>query len=771
MEQTVMLAQEAVSGRAGLPWLWWLGPIGAILALTFAYIFYRQVMSESEGTPKMIEIAQAVREGAMAYLVRQYRVVGLVFVLLFVLFLVMAFLNLQNPVVPFAFITGGLFSAICGFFGMKTATNASARTAHAASQSLNRGLQVALRAGAVMGLVVVGFALLDITAWFLILYYLFPAVLPNSFISVAANPLPTITATMLSFGMGASTQALFARVGGGIFTKAADVGADLVGKVEAGIPEDDPRNPATIADNVGDNVGDVAGMGADLYESYAGSILATSALGVAAVATASASFLAGHSIMDMQLRYLSAPIVLAAVGVVLSILAIYLVRADEDAGQAKLIGALSRGLYVSSIGIAVLALPILYFLELPNWWQVWVAVISGLVVGIVVGKATEYYTSHAFKPTRSIANQANTSSATALIEGMAVGMESNGIPVIAIVVGIAVSYYVVGGVNNILMGLYGVGIAAVGMLSTLGFTLATDAYGPIADNAGGNAEMSHLGPEVRQRTDQLDAVGNTTAAIGKGFAIGSAALTSLALLAAYLEEVRLVLTELRHVETVEIAGETVEVATMTMEHFMTFYNVTLLNPAVLIGLFMGAATAFYFSALTMRAVGRAAGGMVEEVRRQFRSDPGILAGTSRPDYAKCVDISTASAQREMVLPSMIAIAVPVVIGILFGVAGVLGLLAGGLAAGFALAIMMANAGGAWDNAKKYIEEGHYGGKGSPAHKAAVVGDTVGDPFKDTSGPSLNILIKLMSMVSVVFAGLVAAFANGQGLLYMLVNGG
>ena len=727
-------------------------------------------MAHNEGTPRMIEIAQAVREGAMAYLTRQYRVVGIVFAVLFVVFLIMSFLKLQNPVVPFAFITGGLFSAVCGFFGMKTATNASARTAHAASQSLNNGLQVALRAGAVMGLVVVGFALLDITAWFLILYYAFPVVLPNSFISTAANPLPIITATMLSFGMGASTQALFARVGGGIFTKAADVGADLVGKVEAGIPEDDPRNPATIADNVGDNVGDVAGMGADLYESYAGSILATSALGVAAVATAGTA-MGGFTIMELQLRYLSAPIVLAAVGVVLSIMAIYLVQADEGASQAQLIGALSRGLYGSSIGIAVLSLPVLYTLGLPNWWQVWTAVVTGLVVGIIVGKATEYYTSHAFKPTRGIAAQAETSSATALIEGLAVGMESKGIPVIAIVFGIAVSFYVVGGNNSILMGLYGVGIAAVGMLSTLGFTLATDAYGPIADNAGGNAEMAELDPKVRDRTDQLDAVGNTTAAIGKGFAIGSAALTSLALLAAYLEEIRLVLTELRGIETVQIAGKAVAVATMTMQDFMIYYNVTLLNPAVLIGLFIGAATAFYFSALTMRAVGRAAGGMVEEVRRQFRSDPGILAGTSKPDYARCVDISTASAQREMVTPSVIAIAVPVIVGILFGVAGVLGLLSGGLAAGFALAVMMANAGGSWDNAKKYIEEGHHGGKGSQAHKAAVVGDTVGDPFKDTSGPSLNILIKLMSMVSVVFAGLVVAFAGGQGLLYMLVNGG
>lgn len=771
MEQTILMAQEAVAGRAALPWLWWLTPVAALLALGYAYYFYSQVMKESEGTPKMIEIAQAVRDGAMAYLTRQYRVVTIVFVVLFFVFLAMSYFKLQNPIVPFAFITGGFFSALCGFIGMKAATNASARTAHAATTSLNAGLQIALRAGAVMGLVVVGFALLDITLWFLILYYAFPAFLPNSFISVAANPLPLITATMLSFGMGASTQALFARVGGGIYTKAADVGADLVGKVEAGIPEDDPRNPATIADNVGDNVGDVAGMGADLYESYAGSILATSALGVAAVSVAAGSgtFLESATVLEMQLRYMSAPLVLASIGVALSIMAVYLVRAKEGASQGELIGALSRGLYGSSIGIAILALPMLYILDLPNWWQVWVAVVTGLIVGITVGKATEYYTSHAYKPTRGIAAQAETSSATAIIEGMAVGMESNGIPVVAIIVGITVSFYIVGGGSNILMGLYGVGIAAVGMLSTLGFTLATDAYGPIADNAGGNAEMSHLGAEVRDRTDQLDAVGNTTAAIGKGFAIGSAALTSLALLAAYLEEVRLVLSELRGVEFVEVGGQMVAVATMTMQDFMMFYNVTLLNPAVLIGLFAGAATAFYFSALTMRAVGRAAGGMVEEVRRQFREDPGILAGTSKPDYASCVDISTASAQREMVYPSIVAISVPVVIGVLFGVAGVIGLLAGGLAAGFSLAIMMANAGGAWDNAKKYVEEGHHGGKGSEAHKAAIVGDTVGDPFKDTSGPSLNILIKLMAMVSVVFAGLVVAVANGQGLISLLAG--
>lgn len=769
MDNASFWAQNGDVVRPSLPILWWLGPVAAVVALGFAVYFYRQVMKEDEGTPRMIEIAQAVRDGAMAYLKRQYKVVAIVFAVLFVLFTVMSFLRLQNPIVPIAFLTGGFFSALCGFFGMKAATNASGRTAHAASSSLNGGLQIALRAGAVMGLVVVGFALLDITVWFLILYYGFPVMLPNSFVSTAANPLAIITATMLSFGMGASTQALFARVGGGIFTKAADVGADLVGKVEAGIPEDDPRNPAVIADNVGDNVGDVAGMGADLYESYAGSILATSALGVAAVAAAGTAFLGDATQMEMQLRYVSAPIVLASLGIILSILAVYMVRADEQASQGQLIGALSRGLYGSSLGIAILSLPLLRSLGLPNWFAVWIAVVTGLIVGIIIGKSTEYYTSHAYGPTRSIAEQAETSSATSIIEGMAVGLESGGFPVIAVIIGIAVSFYALAGSSNLLMGLFGVGIAAVGMLSTLGFTLATDAYGPIADNAGGNAEMSELGSDVRERTDQLDAVGNTTAAIGKGFAIGSAALTSLALLAAYLEEVRLVLTELQGVETVEIAGKMVAVADMTMVDFVAFYNITLLNPAVLIGLFAGAATAFYFSAMTMRAVGRAAGGMVEEVRRQFREDPGILAGTSKPDYARCVEISTVSAQQQMVAPALIAILAPVIIGILFGVAGVLGLLAGGLAAGFLLALTMSNAGGAWDNAKKYIEEGHFGGKGSEAHKAAVTGDTVGDPFKDTSGPSLNILIKLMSMVSVVFAGLIVFFESGQGLVHMLVG--
>ncbi len=758
-----VLAQGADAARLPLPLAWWLAPIGSIIALAWAYTFYRSVMMVEEGTPLMAEIAQHVRDGAMAYLKRQYRVVAIIFAVLFVIFLVMSFFDLQNKVVPFAFLTGGFFSGLCGFFGMKTATNASARTTNAARQSLNAGLQVAFRAGAVMGLVVVGFALLDISVWFLALYYLFP---PDFF--GGANPLPQITVIMLSFGMGASTQALFARVGGGIYTKAADVGADLVGKVEAGIPEDDPRNPATIADNVGDNVGDVAGMGADLYESYAGSILATSALGVAAVAQ---QF--GRDEVAIQLRYISAPLALAAIGVILSIVGIYLVRAKEDATMKDLMGAINNSITYSSIGIAVLALPLVYLLQLgAQPWRLWLAIVMGLIVGVVIGRATEYYTSDEYKPTQEIAHQSNTGPATVIISGLAVGMESTGIPVLAVAIGIIVSFYLPGGAQNTLMGLYGVGLAAVSMLSTLGLTLATDAYGPIADNAGGNAEMAGLPPEVRRRTDQLDSVGNTTAATGKGFAIGSAALTALALLAAYLEEIRFGLIHLAGIEEVMIKGYDgpVQVATMTLNDFAAYYNVTLLNPAVLVGLFAGAATVFFFSAMTMKAVGRAAGDMVEEVRRQFREIPGILEGTGKPDYARCVEISTVGAQKEMVAPALLAIAVPVVIGVLFGVAGVLGLLAGGLATGFTMAIMMANSGGAWDNAKKFVEKGNLGGKGSDAHKATIVGDTVGDPFKDTTGPSLNILIKLMSMVSVVFAGLVAQ-VGASGLLGTLLGGG
>ncbi len=762
------LAQEGV--REPLPWLWWLAPVGSIIALAFAWIFYQSVMKLSEGTPQMAEIAQAVREGAMAYLRRQYRVVTVVFVVLFLIFAILAYgFGVQNQVVPFAFITGGFFSGLCGFFGMKTATNASARTANAARQSLNDGLQVAFRAGAVMGLVVVGFALLDISAWFLILYYLFPI----SFFGDLTNPLPQITVIMLSFGMGASTQALFARVGGGIYTKAADVGADLVGKVEAGIPEDDPRNPATIADNVGDNVGDVAGMGADLYESYAGSILATAALGVAAVigeAARNPDFLQGSTELAMGLRYLAAPLALAAIGVVLSIVGIYLVRAKEDATMRDLMGAINNSITYSSVGIAVFALGLVYLLQLNNPLALWFAILSGLVVGVVIGRATEYYTSDEYKPTKGITEQSLTGPATVIISGLAVGMQSTGIPVLAVTIGIAVSYYAPGGAQNALLGLYGVGLAAVAMLSTLGLTLATDAYGPIADNAGGNAEMAHLPADVRRRTDQLDAVGNTTAATGKGFAIGSAALTALALLAAYLEEIRFALIHLgEEITEVTIRGQTVQVADMTLQDFSAYYDITLFNPLVLIGFFIGAMAVFYFAALTMQAVGRAAGAMVQEVRRQFKEKPGILAGTDKPDYAQCVAISTAGAQREMILPASLAIIIPVLTGILLGVAGVMGLLAGGLTTGFVVAVMMANSGGAWDNAKKHIEKGALGGKGSDAHKATVVGDTVGDPFKDTTGPSLNILIKLMSMVAIVFAGLTTQLGPG-GLLGMLFGG-
>lgn len=738
-----------------LPFAWWIVPAGSIISLLFAYIFYREVMKQSEGTPAMVEIAQVVREGAMAYLNQQYKVVGVVFFLLCVIFLIMAFgLEAQNKVVPFAFLTGGFFSGLCGFLGMKTATNASARTACAAQSSLNNGLRIAFRAGAVMGLVVVGFALLDIAAWLLILYYLFPKIFPGF---LAENPLPQITVIMLSFGMGASTQALFARVGGGIYTKAADVGADLVGKVEAGIPEDDPRNPAVIADSVGDNVGDVAGMGADLYESYAGSILATAALGVAAVAAKD------YTNVELQLKYLSAPMILAGLGAILSIIGIYLVRTKEGATMKQLMSALNLGINFSSVAIAVAAALVLHYLDLPNKWQVWAAIVTGLTAGLIIGKVTEIFTSHDYAPTRGIAKQSSSGPATVIIEGVAVGMESTAIPVITIVIAIGLSFYIPGGATEPLMGLYGVGIAAVGMLATLGITLATDAYGPIADNAGGNAEMAQLDPEVRHRTDQLDSLGNTTAATGKGFAIGSAALTALALLAAYIEEIRYGLIHSAHQDVLNIPGVgPVETLKVTIPQFMTYYDVTLMNPKVLVGLFSGSVISFYFCALTMKAVGRAAGAMVTEVRRQFQEKPGIMQRTEKPDYARCVEISTVGAQREMVYPALIALTIPVLIGLFLGVAGVLGLLTGGLATGFVLAVMMANAGGAWDNAKKYVETGEVGGKGSEAHKATVVGDTVGDPFKDTSGPSLNILIKLMSMVSVVFAGLIAKYGDLLG---------
>ncbi len=755
-----LAAPVVQQAQASLPWLWWLTPVGSLVALIFAYYLYQSVMKHSEGTERMVEIAQAVREGAMAYLNRQYRIVGIVFAVLFVLLLIMSAFGLQSFIVPFAFVTGGLFSAVCGFIGMKTATNASARTAHAASNSLNEGLQVAFRAGAVMGLSVVGFALLDSTFWFLILYFVIP------------QNLPTLTVILLSAAMGASTQALFARVGGGIYTKAADVGADLVGKVEAGIPEDDPRNPATIADNVGDNVGDVAGMGADLYESYVGSMRAAMALGVAAVATKATvdpSFLTGgEDVLQAQLRYLVAPLAIAGIGVILSIIGIFLVRTKENASMGQIMGALTRSITISSILIAIASLGIIFLLDMPI--SFWFAIVTGLVVGEVIGRATEYYTSDEYAPTKGIAAQGETGPATVIISGLAVGMRSTAIPVLVVIIGIFISFYLPGGAQVPLMGLYGVALAAVSMLSTLGLTLATDAYGPIADNAGGNAEMAHLPAEVRQRTDQLDAVGNTTAATGKGFAIGSAALTALALLASYLEQVR---ASLISSGVTELAlpdfDLTIATSQVTLRQFADYYEITLLNPATIIGLFAGGMTVLFFSALTMDAVGRAAGAMVQEVRRQFKEKPGILEGTEKPDYALCVAISTAGAQREMIAPSILAIAVPVIVGILFGVAGVMGLLAGGLTIGFVMAVMMANSGGAWDNAKKYIEKGAYGGKGSTSHKAAVVGDTVGDPFKDTTGPSLNILIKLMSMVSIVFAGLIIQFGT-TGLLGWLIGG-
>ncbi len=725
--------------------LFWLAPFGSLMALVFAYVFFAQMKKESEGTERMAQIALYVRKGAMAYLRQQYKVVGIVFVCLVILLSFMAFvLKVQNNWVPIAFLTGGFFSGLSGFFGMKTATYASARTAHAAQKSLNSGLRIAFRSGAVMGLVVVGLALLDISLWFLILKSFYPISEGNG------HNLVIITTTMLTFGMGASTQALFARVGGGIYTKAADVGADLVGKVEAGIPEDDPRNPATIADNVGDNVGDVAGMGADLYESYAGSILATAALGAAA-------FLGKP---DLQLKAVIAPMVIAAIGTLLSIVGIFMVRTKEGAAQKDLLGALSRGINASSVGIIILSFFALRMLNITNYLGIWGSLVVGLLAGIVIGKATEYFTSHSYRPTQRIADNAKTGPATVIIAGIGTGMMSTTIPVLAVVIGTVFAFLSAASFNlaDVNMGLYGIGIAAVGMLSTLGITLATDAYGPIADNAGGNAEMSGLDKEVRKRTDALDALGNTTAATGKGFAIGSAALTALALLASYVEEIKVALLRVGQTTMQFANGEIVQTAKATLVDFMTYYNVTLMNPIVLVGIFIGAMMTFMFCGLTMTAVGRAASRMVDEVRRQFREIPGIMESKAEPDYARCVAISTKGAQREMLLPSLLAIIVPVLTGILLGVAGVMGLLIGGTAGGFVLAVFMANAGGAWDNAKKFIEEGHYGGKGSDAHKAAVIGDTVGDPFKDTSGPSLNILIKLMSMVSIVMAGLTIAFS-------------
>jgi K(+)-stimulated pyrophosphate-energized sodium pump len=722
--------------------LFWLAPAGSALALIFAWLFFHQMKKASEGSERMAKIASYVRTGAMAYLKQQYKVVSLIFVCLVILLSILAFvLKVQNPWVPVAFLTGGFFSGLSGYFGMKTATYASARTAEAARKSLDGGLRIAFRSGAVMGLVVVGLALLDISLWFLILRHFYP-------IADGGHNLIIITTTMLTFGMGASTQALFARVGGGIYTKAADVGADLVGKVEANIPEDDPRNPAVIADNVGDNVGDVAGMGADLYESYAGSILATAALGAAA-------FLGQGA---LQLRAVIAPMLVAAIGTLLSIFGIFMVRTKEGASQKQLLNSLGRGVNTSSVLIVAISFGIVRLLGLSL--GIWLAMVSGLAAGIVIGKATEFFTSSSYRPTKRIAESAKTGAATVVIAGLGVGMVSTTIPVLAVIFGTIMAYLFAADFHlaNVSYGLYGIGMAAVGMLSTLGITLATDAYGPIADNAGGNAQMSHLDEEVRKRTAALDALGNTTAATGKGFAIGSAALTALALLASYVEEIKMGLIRIGETTLRFADGISLETTKAQFLDFMRYYNVTLMNPLVLVGIFLGSMMAFTFCGLAITAVGNAASRMVDEVRRQFKQIAGIMEGKAEPDYARCVAISTRGAQRQMVLPSLLAIIVPVSTGVVLGVAGVMGLLIGGTSTGFVLAVFMANSGGAWDNAKKFIEEGNFGGKGSSPHKSAVVGDTVGDPFKDTAGPSLNILIKLMSMVSIVVAGVTVAFS-------------
>jgi K(+)-stimulated pyrophosphate-energized sodium pump len=725
-----------------------LAPLGSILALVFAYYFYRFMKKQDPGTADMQRIASYVQKGAMVYLKRQYRVVAFIFLLIFIIFSFMAFvLHTQNPWVPFAFITGGFFSGLAGFLGMRTATFASNRTTAGAKHSLNKGLQIAFRSGAVMGLVVVGLALLDISLWFLVLNY---------FIPEGISKLSIITTTMLTFGMGASTQALFARVGGGIFTKSADVGADLVGKVEAGIPEDDPRNPATIADNVGDNVGDVAGMGADLYESYAGSILSTAVLGVAA----------GYGLGGVL-----APMVIAGIGVIFSVLGVFLVRSGEKASQKVLLRALARGINASTFLTLIASFFILVLFKdsfKGRHVGIFLAVITGLIAGWVIGKITEYYTSQDYKPTQYVASQSKTGPATVIIAGIATGMQSTGLPVLVIALAVIISYALGGGfsadINAINLGLYGISFASVGMLSTLGITLATDAYGPIADNAGGNAEMTHQDPEVRRRTDALDALGNTTAATGKGFAIGSAALTAMALLAAYIEEIKISFLNMGQ-KIITISGVDKAIQDTHIGDWINYYNLTIFNPKVLAGLFIGAMMVFVFCAMTMKSVGRAAGKMVDEVRRQFREIAGIMEGKTEPDYGRCIEISTRAAQREMIIPSLTAIFVPVAMGLVFGVAGVIGLLAGGLTTGFVVAVFLNNSGGTWDNAKKYIEEGNLGGKklpdGSknPNHGAAVIGDTVGDPFKDTAGPSLNILIKLMSMVSVVFAGLIVKYGD------------
>jgi len=688
----------------------WFTFLGSSSALIFAGYLTMFILRQNEGNDTMREIATAVKEGARAYLKRQYTVVGVFFAIVFLILFYLVFKGYLVIFVPFAFLSGGFFSGLCGFIGMSIATRSSSRTAQAAMESLNSGLRVAFASGAVMGFVVVGLALLDLSIWYVILnWYYSTHALPHNLDKIGA-----ITSTMLTFGMGASSMALFARVGGGIFTKGADVGADLVGKIEAGIPEDDPRNPAVIADNVGDNVGDVAGMGADLYESYVGSIVATMALASAA---------------GLGLRGITVPMLMATLGVIASIIGTFFVRSGEKAQQDVLLAALRRGVFTSA-GIIALGGYFLVKMTLgdDNLGIYW-AIISGLLAGILIGLSTEFFTSHKYSPTRSIAESAKTGPATVVIGGISVGMLSTAFPVLVIAAAILASFYVAGGARNYNLGLYGIGISAVGMLSTLGITLATDAYGPVADNAGGNAEMSKLGPEVRRRTDALDALGNTTAATGKGFAIGSAALTALALIVAYKDELN-------------ILGKSLELS--------------LLNPRVLVGLFIGGMMPFMFSSLTMRAVGKVAESIVQEVRRQFKEIKGLMEGKAKADYAQCVKIATVGAQKEMILPSLIAIITPVAIGVLMGVEAVVGLLTGATVCGFVLAIMMANSGGAWDNAKKYIEEGNLGGKGSFAHKASVVGDTVGDPFKDTSGPSLNILIKLMSMVSIVFASFVVA---------------
>ncbi len=741
--------------------IFWMVPVSSILALFFAWFFFQQMMKESEGTDTMKKIAKHVRDGAMAYLKQQYKIVFRVFLILTALFAIMAYvLKIQNPWVPFAFLSGGFFSGLTGFFGMKTATYASARTANAAQRSLNEGLRIAFRSGAVMGLVVVGLGLLDISLWFYALQFIIGALDSTTNAAILADPsmkLIIITTTTLTFGMGASTQALFARVGGGIFTKAADVGADLVGKVEAGIPEDDPRNPATIADNVGDNVGDVAGMGADLYESYCGAILSTAALGATAFASLG---------VETQMSGVIAPMIIAAVGIILSILGIFMVKAKEGATQKQLLAALGRGVNISSIGIAIFSFFILKYLAIPNFLGVWGAMMAGLAGGIGIGKITEYYTSSGYAPTRNIAESTKTGPATVIISGIGTGMISTAVPVLIVGTSIILAFLFAASFdfNNISMGLYGIAIAAVGMLSTLGITLATDAYGPIADNAGGNAEMSGLPHEVRVRTDALDSLGNTTAATGKGFAIGSAALTALALMASYIEEIKIAIGRVpeKVAEFTEYATNNhftnMDISKASIPEMMQYLHLDIMNPRVLVGAFLGSMAAFLFCGLTMNAVGRAAQSMVEEVRRQFREIKGILTGEGEPDYARCVEISTIGAQKEMLFPSLLAIFIPIATGIVFGAAGVVGLLLGGTSTGFILAIFMANAGGAWDNAKKYIEEGNLGGKGSDCHKAAITGDTVGDPFKDTSGPSLNILIKLMSMVSIVMAGLTVAYS-------------